>query len=44
MAPRQQDTTVEALSQNGFQSLLQEQVRMAARLTLATILEAKSAP
>jgi putative transposase len=39
MAPRQQDTTVEPLSQSDFQSLLQEQVRMAVRLTLVTILE-----
>jgi putative transposase len=39
MAPKQQDTTVEALSQSDFQSLLQEQVRMAVRLTLVTILE-----
>jgi len=39
MAPRQKNTTVEALSQNDFQSLLQEQIRMAVRLTLVTILE-----
>lgn len=39
MAPKQQDTTLEPLSQNDFQSLLQEQVRMAVRLTLVTILE-----
>ena len=38
MAPKQQDTTVDALSQSDFQSLLQEQVRMAGRLTLVTIL------
>ncbi|NIS81653.1 MAG: IS256 family transposase [Anaerolineales bacterium] len=41
MAPKQQNTTVEALSQSDFQSLLQEQVRMAVRLTLVTILEAE---
>jgi putative transposase len=41
MAPRRQNTTVEALSQSDFQSLLQEQVRMAVRLTLVTILEAE---
>jgi transposase-like protein len=41
MAPRRQNTTVEALSQSDFQSLLQEQVRMAVRLTLITILEAE---
>jgi len=39
MAPRQQDTTLEPLSQSDFQSLLQEQLRMAVRLTLVTILE-----
>lgn len=39
MAPRQKNTTVEGLSQNDFQSLLQEQIRMAVRLTLVTILE-----
>jgi transposase-like protein len=39
MAPKRQDTTVEPLSQSDFQSLLQEQVRMAVRLTLVTILE-----
>ena len=39
MAPRQQNTTLEPLSQNDFQSLLQEQLRMAVRLTLVTILE-----
>ena len=39
MAPRKQDTTLAPLSQNDFQSLLQEQLRMAVRLTLATILE-----
>jgi putative transposase len=39
MAPRQKNTTVEPLSQNDFQSLLQEQVRMAVRLTLVTVLE-----
>jgi len=39
MAPRQKNTTVEPLSQNDFQSLLQEQVRMAVRMTLVTILE-----
>jgi len=39
MAPRQKNTTVEPLSQNDFQSLLQEQIRMAVRLTLVTILE-----
>jgi len=41
MAPRRQNITVEALSQSDFQSLLQEQVRMAVRLTLVTILEAE---
>ena len=39
MAPREQDTTLAPLSQNDFQSLLQEQLRMAVRLTLVTILE-----
>jgi transposase-like protein len=39
MAPRQKNTTLEPLSQNDFQFLLQEQVRMAVRLTLVTILE-----
>ena len=39
MAPRQKNTTLEPPSQNDFQSLLQEQVRMAVRLTLVTILE-----
>jgi transposase-like protein len=39
MAPRQKDTTLEPLSQSDFQSLLQEQLRMAVRLTLVTILE-----
>ena len=39
MAPRQQNTTPEPLSQSEFQSLLQEQLRMAVRLTLVTILE-----
>lgn len=39
MAPRHKDTTPEPLSQNDFQSLLQEQLRMAVRLTLVTILE-----
>ena len=42
MAPRRQNTTVEALSQSDFQSLLQEQVRMAVRLTLVIILEAEA--
>jgi putative transposase len=41
VAPKQQDTTVEALSQSNFQSLLQEQVRMAVRLTLVKILVEK---
>jgi putative transposase len=41
MAPKRQNITVEALSQSDFQSLLQEQVRMAVRLTLVTILEAE---
>ena len=41
MAPKQQNTTLEPLSQSDFQSLLQEQVRMAVCLTLATILEAE---
>jgi putative transposase len=39
MAPRQKNTTVEPPSQSDFQSLLQEQVRMAVRLTLVTVLE-----
>ena len=39
MAPKQEDTTLQPLSQSEFQSLLQEQVRMAVRLTLVTILE-----
>ena len=39
VAPREQDTTLAPLSQNDFQSLLQEQLRMAVRLTLVTILE-----
>ena len=39
MAPREQDTTLAPLSQDDFQSLLQEQLRMAVRLTLVTILE-----
>jgi transposase-like protein len=39
MAPKQQDTTLDSLSQQDFQSLLQEQIRMAVRLTLVTILE-----
>jgi putative transposase len=39
MAPRKQDTTLAPLSQNDFQSLLQEQLRMAVRLTLVTVLE-----
>jgi putative transposase len=39
VAPKRQNSTVEPLSQNEFQSLLQEQVRMAVRLTLVTILE-----
>jgi putative transposase len=39
MAPRQKNTTLEPLSQNDFQSLLQTQLRIAVRLTLVTILE-----
>jgi transposase-like protein len=39
MAPKQQNTTLEPPSQHDFQTLLQEQVRMAVRLTLVTILE-----
>ena len=39
MVPKKQDNTVEQLSQKDFQSLLQEQVRMAVRLTLVAVLE-----
>ena len=39
MAPKQKDTTLEPLGQSDFQSLLQERIRMAVRLTLVTILE-----
>ena len=39
MAPKQQDTALDSLSQQDFQSLLQEQIRMAVRLTLVTVLE-----
>jgi transposase-like protein len=39
MAPRKQDTTLAPLSQDDFQSLLQEQLRVAVRLTLVTVLE-----
>lgn len=39
MAPRPKNTTLAPLSQNDFQSLLQERLRMAVRLTLVTILE-----
>ena len=42
MAPRQKSTTLEPVSQNDFQSLLQKQLCMAVRLTLVTILEEKS--
>jgi len=39
MALKQQGTTIELSSQSNFQSLLQEQVRLAVRLTLGTVLE-----
>lgn len=41
MAPDKQDTTVNELSQNDFQSLLQAQLREAVRLALVTVLEAE---
>jgi putative transposase len=41
MAPKEQDTTFAALSQDEFQSLLQAQLQAAVRLALVTILEAE---
>ena len=41
MAPKEQDTTFAALSQDEFQALLQAQLQAAVRLALVTILEAE---
>jgi len=41
MAPRTKDTVSTPLSQEEFESLLQEQLRQAVRLALVTILEAE---
>jgi len=41
MAPKTKDTASTPLSQEEFESLLQEQIRQAVRLALVTILEAE---